>query len=574
MSDPRAAKREPPPLPARSRRYIRRSRPLVVGALAVAHRRANVVGPVRLACEGDTLRIELLEVGRLLPGFAHAGPSRAITFRVPYTSVRGLVRDGATLQLALDAMVAAPHSRFVLTRFSRDTPWALARAFHLRRFVAALCWALPLPAAALTLGALPAELVAGKLGALAVALVAAFVTYKLLARVLAWVSWGGPESDRLRAAFEHTVAARLGLEPAAEMSEDPAVLLAPRPEDVPEPTIGAVLGTVLRPVAFAFAAALALGGGVLAVTLVQTYGVTSVVVLPVDDAVSGAGAPVLRVAAAAAKLATPERPACSCQRTNTALFGNGAPQLTILAAPIKGGLATLWLEPGQTYAVAHSDGDLDVELDVAVVNNGAVALAGVDLVLTFARRDAAGKRRHLIERGLSWPSELGPGESVKWRVTASGTELKIDSHFDARLGDGGLLPAGTDAFVRLGRARLPVVRLHGAMMLAYLGDERALPMAKGVDGLAVSAEHAKRGMLDAFEPLHLCDVAATGAGVKACLHNGTDSLHRAMVVSELGADPARSWTIVDLFGPRRGLVVHIPTGESRPNAYRVDPQQD
>jgi hypothetical protein len=556
----------------RSRRFIRRLRPLVVGALAVADRRANAVGPVRLSCEGDTLRIELLQVRRFAHGFAIAAPTQAVTFRVPYTAVRGLVREGHTLYLSLDPAVAAPHSRFALTRFSRDAVTALMRAFHTRTTVAALSWLMPLPLALTVAAVLPAELVAGKLGIGAVALVALFVSWKLLRRLLSWVSWGGPESDRLRAAFEHTVAARLGLEPAAELAEDPAVLLAPSPTEVVAPSIGNVLGAVLRPVAFAAAGTLAIAGVIAAVVSVQMYGVADFVILPVDDALTGIAGPLERVSRAAALVGTPKRPLCSCARVHGRLWGDGVPQLSILMSPRRGGIDALYAEPGATYPIAHADpqNDDEAELDVAVVNNSAVPLDTVDLVVTFARRDAQGQRRHLIERGLHWPGELGPGASVKWRIEAHGTELKVDTKLEGKVGEAGLLAAGADAFVRLGDARLEVVRVHGAVMLAYLGDERAPQIVQALGHLNERGELAKAAIVDAFEPLKLCDVQSSRGGVSACLFNGSDALERKLVVTELGVASPRSWTVEDLFAPGHGLTIELPVGREPPQGYRVD----
>jgi hypothetical protein len=573
-----------------SRRTLRRLRPLVVGALAVADRRANAVGPVRLSCEADTLRLELLRVGRFAAGFALVGLAQAISFRVPYTAIRGLVREGHTLYLALDPVVAAPYNRFALARFSRDPHEALMRAFRLRSFATLLSVLLPLPLAVLAAYSLPQQLVAGHLGMAAVAIVVAWLSWHGLRRLVAWLTWGGPDSDRLRVAFEHTVAARLGLEPAAELAEEPAVLLAPTPMEAPAVPLRSVLGTAIRPIAFGLAGVMAVAAAAGAVLVVQRYGVAEVVVLPVDEATSGMEDPIVGLGSAAVAVGTPDLPGCSCQRADSLLWRQGVPQLSILLSRDRGQVDALWVEPGRTYPVTFddegappkaeagaSDGESRppparrIELDVAVVNNSTEPLKTIDLVVTFAKRDDRGIRRNIIERGLHWPRELGPGESVKWRVEASGCELRVDSRNDARLGQGGLTAAPGDAFLALREARLSVVRLHAAMMLSYLRDERATGFAKALGSLAELEELARTEILATQAALLFCDPQVGRGAVVGCLHNGTARLLRGVTISEPGASTPRSWTVRDLFLPGRGLQVTLPIDGDQPSGFRVDP---
>ncbi len=570
---------------------LRRLRPLVVGALAIADRRANAVGPVRLSCEADTLRLELLRVGRFAAGFALVGLAQAISFRVPYTAIRGLVREGHTLYLALDPVVAAPYNRFALARFSRDPHEAMMRVFRLRSVAALLSVLLPLPLAALAAYALPQQLVTGTLGMGAVALVVAWLSWHGLRRLVAWLTWGGPDSDRLRVAFEHTVAARLGLEPAAELAEEPAVLLAPTPMEAPSVPLRSALGTALRPIAFGLTGVMAVAAAVGAVLVVQRYGVAEVVVLPVDEATSGMEDPIIGLGSAAVAVGTPDLPSCSCQRADSLLWRQGMPQLSILLSRDRGAVDALWAEPGRTYVVSFDDdgeppkaaaGEATeresrplptgrIELDVAVVNNSTEPLDTVDLVVTFAKRDDRGIRRNIIERGLHWPRELGPGESVKWRVEASGCELRIDSRNDARLGQGGLTVAPGDAFLALREARLSVVRLHAAMMLSYLRDERATSFAKALGSLGELEELARTEILATQAALLFCDPQVGPGAVVGCLHNGTSRLLRGVTLSELGAKTPRSWTVRDLFRPGHGLQVTLPIDGDPPSGFRVDP---
>jgi hypothetical protein len=571
--------------PTRSRRHIRRLRPLTVGAIAVAHSRANAVGPLRLSCEADALRIELMGIGRYAPGFAFTGLGQALTFSVPYTAVRALVREGPCLHLALDPAVAAPYNRFALSRFSRAPLGALLQAHRLRSLAVLLRWLVPLPLGILLAWNLSPSLVQGDVGRGALALVVAWLAHRALDKLVGWLTWGGPDADRLRAAVEHTIAARLGLEPAAELVEEPAVLVArplasvPPPsarhtprDEVLRPPLGQVLGQVLRPVAFAALGILAVVSFGYALRTVQRFGVVAHVVLPIDDAVSGIAPAGRSLASAAVRAGTPEGEPCACQRVHAGLWSEGLPRLSIVIEPVFGDVDSLWLEPEKHYPVALAS-DRDVEFDLAVINNGDRPIDAVDLVVTFARRDDRGRRRNLIERGLSWPHALRPAQAVKWRVKAEGGEFKIDTRHRDRLPADAAL-AAADGFRSLSEARLSSVKVHGAMMLSLLRDPKALDFARSLKGLTRLEERALEQILATLEPLAVCDSARTSDGVEACLYNGTDQLLRALDVTELGAkNKPRRWQVRDLFAPKKGLKVRLPTGSDVPPAFRVTPSK-
>ncbi|MEP7120118.1 MAG: hypothetical protein ABJE95_04370, partial [Byssovorax sp.] len=85
------------------------ARYFTVGALALAAPRANAVGAVRLTLAPTMLEVELLRVGGFSSGFASGGVAEPVRFTVPYLAVRGLVRRGRMLYLALDPGVVAPY---------------------------------------------------------------------------------------------------------------------------------------------------------------------------------------------------------------------------------------------------------------------------------------------------------------------------------------------------------------------------------------------------------------------------------------------------------------------------------
>jgi hypothetical protein len=564
-----------------------------VGALAIGDHRANAVGPVRLVCERDGLRVELLRVGRFASGFAFATLADAVSFRVPYRAVRGMVRDGRSLLLSLDPRAAAPYTRFALTRFCRAPSGALMRAFRVRRVASALSYLLPVPLALLAAGELHARAGASPaliaLGALVVAAAALW----LARTAVGWLSWGGPISDRLRDRFEQALSAELGLVPAPELEPlplppvvtplpapparpapapprlAPAPVRAPARAEAPEPRPREVLAAAFRPWAFAAVAAAAAGAAVLASFAVRRYGVAEAVVLPVAQARTGLGASLPDLGRVGVAAAQTSHPSCRCERVDSALWREGMPQLSIVVSPVKGGIDALWLEPGKTYPVGFGPGERPrVELDLAVVNNGKATMRELNLVLTFAERTPTGERIKPRERGLYWGSRLRPGESVKWRVKAPGTELKIDTRHDAPLAAVGA--ADAEAFYGLSQARLPAVRLHGAVMLAMLGDPRYAALAQAAGELPPAGEAIKAELARLGAPLALCDAEPIDAGLEACLWNGSTALERALVVVEIARDGSEKRHVVrDFFHPGEGLRVSLPIDASAA-ALRVE----
>jgi hypothetical protein len=527
----------------------------------VAHRRANAVGPVRLRCEDQGLRIDLVQVGRFAAGFVFAGLGDAQTFRVPYTAVRALVREGDALLLALDPRAASPYNRFALVRFGHEPIPALVRAHRLRGAMRALQRLGPVGAAALAVWLVPARHAGGTLGLGAVALLLALAAGWLLGRLAAWRHAGGPLSDRLRASFEDEVAARLGLEPAAQP------VAAPLPGAVvepPAPPAWQALGAAVRPRAFAIVAALASAGAVGAVVLLQRYGIADVVVLPVDDVRGGLADLARTRTAAAVALATPARPFCTCAHPDLPLWRGGMPQLALIAQMRRGRLASTWLQPGVTYDVAFdAQGDLGVELDLAAVNNGTDPIETVTMVVTFARRAQDGRRGAIRERGLHWPAKLDPGEAIKWRVEAEGNELRVDSIYDKKVDR---LPDAA-AIEQLLGARLPVVRLHGLSLLAYQGDPHLAEKAARLGALPPAEEAVRAELLRTAAPLAVCDPEPAEGGLSVCVRNATAELHRSLSIR--AAD--RDWKIDDLFWPMHALRVTLDGASAQDGAFVVEP---
>lgn len=546
---------------------------------------------MRLSCGKDGLHVDLLRVGRFSAGFAWIGSGQAVSFKVPYQAVRGLAREGPVLHLAIDPAVATPFNRFALVRFSSDPHQALVKSLRARWWVVAVARIAPLVSAGAALLFFPTALAGGAVGRSALAFVAAFVAHIAGQQLVRWLNWGGPLSDRLAARFEREVSSHMGLEPTDAGAMLPSMLDA-SPTDRPARGLA---GLVVRPRAFAFAALVGIAGSVAAVVAVQRYGIAGRVDLPVDVAVRGIAGEANQLEQRLHHFAEPSREACQCGHVDSQLWRAGIPEVSVLIAPRVGGIDIIWPRVGDTYPIrpqpgepapsdpdqrAPDEGGADdsddeppadrVDFDLAVVNNSATVLNTIDLVVTFARRDAQQRRRSIRERGLHWPAKLSPGQAVKWRVRAAGSEFRIDMRHQGKLQPGGC--ATGDDFTGLQQASLDVVRLHGAMMLAYLRDPRVKPTLEKLGALAPREQRARTLLTAALSPLAICDLSDSAQVLDICVHNGTAEVLRKITIEEVvapidGSEP-QSWHIDDLFLPGKGLRVRIDV-ERSPGALQV-----
>src|SRR4051794_71432 len=97
----------------------------------------------------DCLEMELVQVAGFSLGFAPGGVAEPVTFRVPFTAVRGLLSEGRVPPLTFDPPVIPPHNRFVLAGFSDDPAASLARAFQARSLARWASLLLPAPLGAI-----------------------------------------------------------------------------------------------------------------------------------------------------------------------------------------------------------------------------------------------------------------------------------------------------------------------------------------------------------------------------------------------------------------------------------------
>jgi hypothetical protein len=511
----------------------------IVGALAVAAPRANAVGAVRLACTPGGLAIELVGIAPFSSGFAPAGVADPVRLDVPYTAVRGLVREGRLLRLALDPAIVTPYNRFALARFTEDPDQALGLAQKAR---ARARWAgtlLPLPLGVLAAALAPADLAGGALGRASFGLVSTLALRFVLGELSAWITWGGPASDRLRDAFEAALAAHLTGAAEAAAPEAASILPLSPPRDPPRAAVAATpplpgpAATLARPLAAALLCAVFVVG---VLFFLQRVGA------PREEAAAPPPAtpPLLAGLGPAARALRPDvrappRPErCLCTRADSPLWKDGLPQLSVITFAGDDG------PPGPPEPRADRASRPQYSFDVAVVNNGARALHDIRLTLTFARRTEAGRRVGAVDRGLFWGGALAPGHAVKWHVAAPGNEVRFDVSVAGTLADAHVDPAPADAFLGLLSSHVRAVRVHGATMLAYLRDPRADGAARALSSQSPAEEALLARVRRAAAPVFACDVRRAEGRLDACIFNGSSLPKSGLALREVGAAPGAS----------------------------------
>ncbi|WP_437629678.1 hypothetical protein [Sorangium sp. So ce854] len=606
------------------------ARAFSVAALAIAEGGANAVGAVRFTCAETELEVELVRVAGYAEGFALGAVAAPVRFGVPYTAIRGLFRRGKALCIALDPSACSPHNCFVLARFEGDLPGvpgvfspaameAMESAYRARLRARLASFIAPAPLGVLAAALSPDYLASGPLGTASLALLVALATWLALRFAARLVTWGGPPSDRLRDALVAELSRRMGFASERLAASDPgapAAVFAPRPAPLgprPPPPPGADEGLDALPLRarVLVPAALAVVGIVATMAFVQRFATPRDLPPAGQPAARGVGQAARGVTAAllarqARERADPAFPHCLCDRADSPLWRGGVPILSVLGAtgPDDGAgvIAPILVrnrardEDDEAGAARRQDGadavdagappaDAGVprprpargryDFDLAVVNNSGAPVSDFRVLLTFARRNHRGERAGITERGLFWEGPLGPGRAVKWHVEAPGTEVKIEPGVTGML-DGETGVASPDAFFQLTRARFRVVRIHAAMMLAWLRDPRARDAVVSLLP-APPLEEAKLGQIRrATADVVPCSVTAAEGRLRACLFNGGVTPVRGVTLREVAAAEGgtpRAWPIAATLPVHEGVEVSVPLeGGEAPDELEVVPQ--
>jgi hypothetical protein len=208
---------------------------------------------------------------------------------------------------------------------------------------------------------------------------------------------------------------------------------------------------------------------------------------------------------------------CTCTRADSPLWRESLPRLTPLVL--------------STRRFPHKTHE-DIELELAVVNNSERPLGNISVLVEFFEADQSNVTRltSVESRTVFFEGPLGAGKAIKWHVEERGTTFKIHPPtsngliIDEAIGPLGEGAASAAAFAELLHANNRPVRLHAAMMLAYLGDKRA---RAGVielgEALRDSESAYLRRLLEATNELLACQIEMAPSGsprtLRACIFN-------------------------------------------------------
>jgi len=528
-----------------------------VRAVAVASERSNAIGTVELECTPHGLVLVHLGVGSFSEDYAPAALTTGTRVLVPWAAIDHADVEGDRLFLTFDPALS-PHHRLLLANFSAgrsDEPRTIRRKRVIVRVAAA--------AAAGILGLTGAELSRRLLGsgpALATGIALGGAIFVLLVGLLAdrLLAYGGQPPDAVREAFEREIDTYL---PALERSEQP-----PAPSRFKGFTLAELQGLLPR-TTFAIVVTLTASG--LAAVLVAHQTLSGqparraahreprdeprAEVAANDEA--GDEEPEPAPPPPPRPAAKPKKPAptapvpvasgpgvtlgdpCRCDRADSLLWGDPPPRLSIL-------LIKQRTRPGRGAIEHESVRKRYTDVDVAVVNNGSTELREITLQVLFFARDSGSSRREQVDsRPLFYEGPLMPGQAIKWGTNAEGTEIEIQGPALGSLGDEGQSAAPSDRFAELLEAHHRPVRLHAAMMLAYLGDARA---REGVLKLREALREDEAPYLDrllqATAELRVCRLSvsqsASGASISGCLFNVTPEPKKELGIKLRGLDAA------------------------------------
>jgi hypothetical protein len=496
-----------------------------VRATAIATERSNAIGNVELECTPHGLVVVYLGVGAFRDGYAPAALTTGTSVTVPWASVRGARVEGELVYLELDPDVT-PHSRLALASFSTGD-YAHGREVARQRLV---LWigALGMAIVAVMLTALTVPRIAPRAGAGVAAGVGAFTAALILAL--------GLFADRRVAGTGLDGAlAREAL--AVELSHFlPSLVRLPNaPPPVAKPfTLPNLAGLLPRTTA---AVVITLTACTLGAVLTAKWMLTRSEDPPPVAAAPREAEPMLEPAVPTAAPAPPPPPTsaapaaqapsapapagdsasvagkCGCSRSDSLLWRRPIPRLSTLLLSQK---------------IIEAPSRKRLELEIAAVNNGDQDVRDLSLMVSFFEQDPppSNQRIAVSHRALYFQGPLAPGQAIKWSVEARGSSFEVDHGVEGTVSAGEGVAATNQLATLLDAINRPV-RLHGAMMLAYLGDPRAREaVMKLKEALREDEAPYLDRVLRALGDVRVCDLAVSESGpkrtVEACVFNASN----------------------------------------------------
>jgi len=490
-------------------------------ATAVASTRSNAVGAVEVECGTSGLTLNFLGVSAFRNDYAPAALTTGHELLVPWARLLQARAAGSQLYLELDPTLA-PHNRLTLTSFQAVVPAAFK---ELRRqrwivFTAVLSIALCFGVAAMVVGwrtgsVTPASALLVCLVGTAVILGLGLTTHRRLA-------FSPIDSEAARLIFlaelERYFAGffRSATGPAAAHQR---FQLPTFQGALPRTTLAIVITLTAASLAMVLSWRWLLTGrpsqaedARLPANEAPLFGTPTSTRVTEDARGRTPEAPKVQPKPNPAEPDVRVGPSCRCLRRSSALWDQPIERMSILALSEKGktkGRKSLLL------------------VDVGIVNNGNEPLSEISLTVRFF--DGQGKERHFTEdKVLYYAGPLGAGKAIKWKVEGEGSEFEVDNPIPGDIGTGSDEAAPADRFFELLAANHRPVRMHAAMMLAYLGDPRAKEaILKLRDALRDNEAPYLQRLVWAQSSVLVCDTTVHNANgqrtVSACVFNTADT---------------------------------------------------
>ena len=509
----------------------------------MASERSNAVGTVELECAPIGLSLLYLGVAGFSEGYV---PVTQTTQKenekllVPWPQLAEASLDGEQLFLALDPKLS-PLNRLCLVNFSSGNT-AHHHKLYRRRLLVRLATVGAALSGALIASAAAFRLAPGTtaLGAFGIALSTAVLLCGLGFFADQLLKSGGLEGSLAREAFVADLSGflpnfvRSPVTPPASSPKRPLLLIFQG--FLPRTAAAVVMSLTAATLSFVLmmqwllttdhAHELAAHAPRLADQrqLVQSEPVAAV---PTATAVSAPQAPeasASKSAAAAASAIADAASACRCRRSDSLLWQEPIPQLSVL---------TLSRHVRRGREEDERKDKNYTEAVIGIVNNSNDPLRDVALSVEFFERDPppSSKRYSTGIRPLFFEGPLLPGQAIKWDVQARGSEFEVHSTLTGNVGVEGENAAPTNLLAELLHAHNRPVRMHGAMLLSFFGDPRAKDAILELrEALREDEAPYLERLLQAVAPVHVCALKVSEFGdsrsASACVFNGSKEPQR------------------------------------------------
>lgn len=497
----------------------------------MASERSNAVGTVELECAPSGLSLLYLGMAGFSAGYVPVTQTDSEKLFVPWPQLSEASLDGEQLFLALDPKLS-PLNRLCLVNFSSGNT-AHHHKLYRRRLLVRLATVGTALSGALIASAAAFRLAPGTtaLGAMGIAIATAVVLCGLGVFADQLLKSGGLEGALAREAFVADLSGFLPNLMRSPLSPPPAT-----------PKLGPVAifqGLLPRTGA---AIVMSLTAATLSFVLMMQWLLTTdrahelashaprladqrpfaasepPVAVP---AAPSATTPTLSKAApvASAAAVTDAASACRCRRSDSLLWQDPIPQLSVL---------TMSKHTRRGREEDERKDKFYTEAVIGIVNNSSDPMRDVALSVEFFERDPppSSKRYSTAIRPLFFEGPLLPGQAIKWDVEARGSEFDVHNSLTGNVGVEGENAAPTNLLAELLHAHNRPVRMHGAMLLSFFGDPRAKDAILELrEALREDEAPYLDRLLQAVAPIHVCALKVSEFGdsrtASACVFNSS-----------------------------------------------------